>query len=521
MTNSGNNILNLLLGNVKGKTVPVPGRNSGMGANASGFADILNLLTVGDQAVKGTDGTVSRLFNHREFDLLFDENLESSIDEKQTSPDKLHARNILNLINNKQIGSKKTGDPATGQSMQTIIDSPQSAVKANKFLNDIINNQPVELEAGKYLVLESTVKDGSLNLILQSANDPTRQINVKLPIESLAADKTPAGGEKRISPLLNEKVLKRVELKADQTDNKALKIEELFSKLNLKEFEIKNISEKTATSKSPKTIDVKIVAEQAGQEVVIRNKIDKRSVKAKVEHKNDSNNGKVNSRTVVADKVTRPLDEIITATGNNKTTAREWFLKNQKSIEDLTLFEKPAGINENLSFDTVKESGGLVFDKALSTERSSGQKVDLPQVRFSLPDNIKQTLKPGGRAVSIQIEPEQLGPARLHLSLRDHSLSARLMVDNPQAKAAVEGSLNQLTEQLARCGIKVDYIQVGVNSGEAQNHNFARQTFWNKTSRLNKLNLENDLFEDMETSPLTITPQPVHYVDAGGVNLLA
>jgi len=493
-----------------------------MGANANGFADILNLLAAGGQTVKGTDGTVSRVFNHREFDLLFDDNLDGVVDEKQTSSEKLHTQNILNLINNKQIGLKKTGDPVANLSVKTIVDSPLSAVKANKFLNDIINNQPVELEAGKYLVLESTVKDGRLNLTLQSASDPTRQINVNLPIESLATDKTQADSGKTISPLLNERIQKRVELKADQTDNKALKIEDLFSKLNLKELEIKNIpAEKAATSKSHNAVDVKIVAEQAGQEFVIRNKIDKRSVKANVENKNDIKTGKINSRTVVADKVTRPVDEIITATGNNKTTAREWFLKNQKSIDDLKFFEKLAGSDDNRSFETIKEPGSLFCDKTLSTDRSSGQKVDLPQVRFSLPDNIKQTLKPGGRAISIQIEPEQLGPARLHLSLRDNCLSARLMVDNPQAKAAVEGSLNQLTEQLARCGIKVDYIQVGVNSGEAQNHNFARRTFWNKTSRKSNFNLEDDLFEDMETSPLTITPQPALYVGAGGVNLLA
>ncbi|MBN1211349.1 MAG: flagellar hook-length control protein FliK [candidate division Zixibacteria bacterium] len=538
MTNPGNNILNLLLGNSAGETTRVPGRDSGTGADASGFADILNLLT-GGQSGEGTDGVVSGILDRREFNLLFDENFKGVIDEvtadnKETSPEQIHARNILNLINNKHFGlegavdnntivnNRVPGEPTTEMPARIIVDSPLTAVKTNKFLNDIINTQPVALESGTYLVLESAVKDGRLDLTLQPADDPTRQINVKLPVEQLMTDKTLAENEKNILNLINEKNRKRVELNAEQTDKKVLKIEELFSKLNLKELEIKNIpEEKTAASKSQNTVDVKIVAEQAGQEVVIRNKIDKNSVKTNIENKHDINIGRQASRTVSTDIVTRPVDEINSAADNSRTTAREWLLKNQKNIDDLQLFGKATGSDDNRSSEMVKEFGGLVLDKTLSTERSSNQKVDLPQVRFSLPDDIKQTLKPGGRAISIQIEPEQLGPARLHLALRDSNLSARLTVDSPQAKAAVEGSLSQLTEQLARYGIKVDYIQVGVNGGEAQNHNFARRTFWNNSSRTSNLSLEEDLFDDMETPPLTIMPQPALYVGAGGVNLLA
>ena len=78
----------------------------------------------------------------------------------------------------------------------------------------------------------------------------------------------------------------------------------------------------------------------------------------------------------------------------------------------------------------------------------------------------------------IKLEPEFLGPARLHLTMRQETLTARVMVDTPQAKAAVESSLSQLTDQLTKVGIKVDYIDVGVRGGGAQNQFFHNQSNW-------------------------------------------
>jgi len=104
--------------------------------------------------------------------------------------------------------------------------------------------------------------------------------------------------------------------------------------------------------------------------------------------------------------------------------------------------------------------------------------VDHPVVKMTLGQELPSLSQLEGRTLMIKLEPEFLGPARLHLTMRQESLSARVMVDTPQAKMAVESSLSQLTDQLTKVGIKVDYIDVGVRGGGAQNQFLHHQTNW-------------------------------------------
>ena len=126
-----------------------------------------------------------------------------------------------------------------------------------------------------------------------------------------------------------------------------------------------------------------------------------------------------------------------------------------------------------------------------------------------------------GRSLMIKLEPEYLGSARLHLTMRQDTLSARLMVETPQAKAAVESSLSQLTDQLARVGIKVDYIDVGVRGGGAQNQFFHKQSNWFRAQNP-RIALSREIeavSRDLSAAPLA-RPIP-GYVAADRVNIYA
>jgi hypothetical protein len=146
---------------------------------------------------------------------------------------------------------------------------------------------------------------------------------------------------------------------------------------------------------------------------------------------------------------------------------------------------------------------------------------DAPRARLALPETSLQTLRAGGQSVMLKIEPESLGPARIHLTVRHDMLTARVMVDTPLAKAAVESSLDQLADQLHRAGIGVDRLEVSLSSGDLRQQFFDRRPGWDAHFKA----ASGTLTEETELEQ--VAPSPVFsqstegYLRSDGVNLLA
>ncbi|MBD3401806.1 hypothetical protein GF420_02840, partial [candidate division GN15 bacterium] len=128
-------------------------------------------------------------------------------------------------------------------------------------------------------------------------------------------------------------------------------------------------------------------------------------------------------------------------------------------------------------------------------------------------------MKPGGRSVSIAIEPENLGPARLHLAMRDNALTARVTVETSHAKAMVEQSLDQLSQQLSRAGIKVDLIEVNV-SGEQARQQFTDRSFATRR-RIRLQDSEHETLHAAEAAGPAGLQQRPSMLGPSGVNLFA
>ena len=142
-------------------------------------------------------------------------------------------------------------------------------------------------------------------------------------------------------------------------------------------------------------------------------------------------------------------------------------------------------------------------------------------MRITLPDDIRTALKPNGKAVTISIEPENLGPAKLSLSLVNDRLKARIVVDSAPAKVALEGNIDRLVSQLSKADISVDQIEITINGDSAQNQFFGRQPHWRH--RMTSRPLTADGIDSDETAPEMVSSMPAaaQWVSAGGVNVLA
>ena len=126
-----------------------------------------------------------------------------------------------------------------------------------------------------------------------------------------------------------------------------------------------------------------------------------------------------------------------------------------------------------------------VVPDATPAPSTDSQEMPAPRpsaVRFHIPDNLSQLVRHQSQSLLIRIEPEHLGPARLHLSEHGGQLRARLVVETESARALIEGSLDKLKLQLEKAAVKVEHLEVTV-ANDAAHRFFERQPRRNQSLR--------------------------------------
>ena len=130
------------------------------------------------------------------------------------------------------------------------------------------------------------------------------------------------------------------------------------------------------------------------------------------------------------------------------------------------------------------------------------------------------TLHTGGtKSVTLQLNPEHLGTARVHLTVQDDMVSARVVVNSHHAKAVVEGSLNDLLQQFERANIRIEQIQVTV-SGEWQNSEHNRRQFFQAPRPASRFIKDDDESESI-TDTVAKLFAPKQSPAFAGLNILA
>jgi flagellar hook-length control protein FliK len=383
----------------------------------------------------------------------------------------------------------------------------------------LTHQRPVDVKPGNYQILKQDISNGTLKLELAPQDPQSAPIKVSIPIELLHQESRDAATGATKQTVSAQRSPIRVPVTVYSTDTTEL--EQLIGKVNLREMEI-SVNQSNAVYRAvDEPMTVQLLAEQTGQKFVLAGKLDKAQLRA----------------TSVT-KQSMPTAAVL-PTGENPTPAAEFGLtvdsvgiprrrmtrpvafamEEQAKTDDFKLIEKLMSVG---SKDTMTKQDGFeqlsAGTKIATTQSSLDQKLEMPRVKITLPQDLPQ-LKPDGKSVLLKIEPEHLGPAKLHLTMRNETLSARVTVDSLQAKAAIDGSLDQLTDQLARAGVKVDYIDVGVRGGGAENQFSHRQAEWFRSQQPRVMKIADDLLA--EAARIIPATMPVSYLGAGSVNLFA
>lgn len=171
------------------------------------------------------------------------------------------------------------------------------------------------------------------------------------------------------------------------------------------------------------------------------------------------------------------------ATDASLQQEREFLLTGQSTTEllaDLPAQTDPKAI-QFMEWQSLETGRPLT-----QTAAPDATKIATTSTVLVLPDKLDELLMPVGRTVTLRLEPDTLGPARLQLTLQGDQLTARITVERPEAKALLDSSLGQLTQQLERAGIRVEQIQIQLAGQAAHDQLPQRGPDWHRPDRHKK-----------------------------------
>lgn len=383
-----------------------------------------------------------------------------------------------------------------------------------------MQNAPVA--DGMYRILDSVVGADTLELTVVSDDRPTEIVKITLPIDIMddfATEVPRQTGKATAHP-------QRVAL--DTSISEVGRVSELLARLNLKELHISSNSRQSVAPDLPKspvasahqsgeTLTIQLTGERLSESMALIRDLPREQVGMRIMVSRPLS-------TVTHTQSAHPISDSVESATTDAESPKTHVPARFMVFDDVTRrLNEHTGRIELIPHSTKQAHDDSPLNQtafAHDNAQSMSHQRTIEPVRFTLPDDIRTALKPGGRSVTISIDPENLGPARLHLAMRESALSLRVTVDTPQARTIVEHSLDQLTQQLQRAGIKIDLIEVNVAGDQAQHRFFESNHGMRRKVRMIHSSDDTVISADA-ASVLIAAGQAAGTVGPYGVNLYA
>ncbi len=158
-----------------------------------------------------------------------------------------------------------------------------------------------------------------------------------------------------------------------------------------------------------------------------------------------------------------------------------------------------AAMQGNQSFSNTQTVNQVVTE--FTTNLPEGN-VSAQEIYDQIGEYIKTNVRPGVSEVEMQLNPESLGFVHVHVSAKQGNLTAQFVVQNEAVKAALEMQMIQLKEDFEQQGIKVEAVEVTVesqafNQNMEQNDGKAEAQQETKRQGIRSLNLNEELEEEL------------------------
>ena len=374
----------------------------------------------------------------------------------------------------------------------------QSVLQAN--IKDLVQQSMMNLPEGRYEVLDSVVNAKSVDMLLTDSNG--KQVQISVPLDAFQ----------------NLNMMNRINV---ETSAQNKQLASLLEQMHVKEITVNAVaSEQSLESLRP--LEISLVGENQGNEIVLKAKVKQHQLLSK--SLTSSNLMEKPSQQAAM------LDEsgIWNETSDSDDDVTPKFfgtdnLKNQMfKIARQETFKQFGSQKINVETGAVNRLDAILQQSAEVDQTMVHEKSEVSRpVRMQLPENLKTMLRPNGQEVTIRINPENLGPAKLSLKFHDDKLTARLMVTSVHAKELLENSVSRLIDQLHKVDINVDKIDITLSGEEKQHEQFDRRNEFNRRMSFRNLHNEDPEFTDAEQNVYRWVGQNNGYLTTRAVNLLA
>lgn len=157
------------------------------------------------------------------------------------------------------------------------------------------------------------------------------------------------------------------------------------------------------------------------------------------------------------------ISEKITASSANNKNSNA-FANDSNGNTKQNMFENGKNnteVNPDMTSGTnVAAQLAKTFETAFANEVNVKPADIVRQVVDSIKLNVTSQLK----SMEIALNPENLGKVNLLVSVREGVVTAKIVAENEQVKKALEGQLNVLKENMSNQGLKVEAVEVTVQS---------------------------------------------------------
>lgn len=169
----------------------------------------------------------------------------------------------------------------------------------------------------------------------------------------------------------------------------------------------------------------------------------------------------------------QPQEEAQDNTAAESTAVLEDVLKSKLTLEgaENKASDSGTGKQENAQTqtkaETVNEIAGNLSQNIQDVFANAVQEaaqVNPVEVVRQVVDAVKVIQKESLQSIEVQLNPENLGKLHITVSARNGVLTAEIATQNEQVKRAVESQMSMLKENLESQGIKVDAVEITVQS---------------------------------------------------------
>lgn len=122
------------------------------------------------------------------------------------------------------------------------------------------------------------------------------------------------------------------------------------------------------------------------------------------------------------------------------------------------------GQHENLLLQNLKEDGFLTKLQQTAQAEDAGATTDTQDIMRQIMDYMKISVKADGSDLEMQLHPQSLGTLHIQMASKNGVVTANFITENETVKAALESQMVQLKESFAEQGVKVEAIEVTVQT---------------------------------------------------------